>query len=199
MIKTILNKIINNIKLDVNELKIVKIVNTHIIFFKDIYPNTKVYDNYAKNIYGYIIQNFNKLELYIYNTETKQFDINSGNLKKVIEYKTDLLNKTPKNKLYGFLKYEKNNEVVFKITDIFEKGDKKSVKGITCKSSSTTIIKNNINKLDTKALKNIVNHTKFALCNDLEFLLKRNDDIKLNNKKWFYTPEEYYINFEHNV
>ena len=117
----------------------------------------------------------------------------------MIENKYNLLDKTPKNKLYGFLKYEKKNEVVFKITDIVEKGDKKSVKGITCTSPSTTIIKSNLSKLEPKLIKNLIYTSKTALCNDMEILLKRNDNIKLNNKKWFYTPEEYYIYFEHNV
>jgi hypothetical protein len=134
----------------------------------------------------------------VYNTSTKVFENNSGNIKKVIENKFNLLDKTPKNKLFGFLKYEKNNEVVFKITDIVEKGDKKSVKGMTCRSDSTTIIKQKLNKLAPKLIKNIVFNSKTALCNDIEILLKTNDKIKLNNKKWFYTPEEYYIYFEYN-
>ena len=198
VIKTILHKIINGIKLNINELKIEHIVKTHIIFFKDISPNIKENIDYKKNIYGFIIQNINNLELFVYNTSTKVFENNSGNIKKVIENKFNLLDKTPKNKLFGFLKYEKNNEVVFKITDIVEKGDKKSVKGMTCRSDSTTIIKQKLNKLAPKLIKNIVFNSKTALCNDIEILLKTNDKIKLNNKKWFYTPEEYYIYFEYN-
>jgi len=199
VIKTILYKIINSEKLSISEMKLENIVKTHIIFFKDISPNIKENSDYKKNIYGFIIQNINHLELFVYNNDTKIFEINSGNIKKVIEHKKSLLDKTPKNKLYGFLKYEKKNEVVFKITDIVEKGDKKSVKGITCTSPSTTIIKTNLGKLEPKLIKNINYNSKTALCNDMEMLLKRNDIIKLNNKKWFYTPEEYYIYFEHNA
>ena len=199
VIKTILYKIINSEKLSISEMKLENIVKTHIIFFKDISPNIKENSDYKKNIYGFIIQNINHLELFVYNNDTKIFEINSGNIKKVIENKKSLLDKTPKNKLYGFLKYEKKNEVVFKITDIVEKGDKKSVKGITCTSPSTTIIKTNLGKLEPKLIKNINYNSKTALCNDMEMLLKRNDIIKLNNKKWFYTPEEYYIYFEHNA
>ena len=61
------------------------------------------------------------------------------------------------------------------------------------------IIKTNLGKLEPKLIKNINYNSKTALCNDMEFLLKRNDNIKLNNKKWFYTPEEYYIYFEANI
>jgi hypothetical protein len=200
VIKTILEKIINGTKvnnLSIHEQKLEKIVKSHIIYLKDIFPNTKEVKG-VKNIYGFIIQNVTNLELFVYNEQTKTFENNSGNIKKVIEFKYNLLDKTPKNKLYGFLKYEKNNEISFKITDIVEKGEKKSVKGITCTSPSTTIIKSNLAKLDPKLIKNIVYSSKTALCNDFEMLLKHNDDIKLNNKKWFYTPEEYYIYFEYN-
>ena len=200
VIKTILGKIINGTKsnnLTINEQKLEKVVKSHIIYLKDIFPNTKDVDG-SKTIYGFIIQNVSNLELFVYNEQNKTFENNSGNIKKVVEFKYDLLDKTPKNKLYGFLKYEKNNEVSFKITDIVEKGEKKSVKGITCTSPSTTIIKNNLAKLDSKLIKNIVYNSKTALCNDFEMLLKHNDDIKLNNKKWFYTPEDYYIYFEYN-
>ena len=200
VIKTILGKIINTTKannLSIHEQKLEKVVKSHIIYLKDIFPNTKEVQG-GKNIYGFIIQNVTNLELFVYNEQTNIFENNSGNIKKVVEFKYELLDKTPKNKLYGFLKYEKNNEVSFKITDIVEKGEKKSVKGITCTSPSTTIIKSNLAKLDPKLIKNIVHSSKTALCNDFEMLLKHNDDIKLNNKKWFYTPEEYYIYFEYN-
>ena len=198
IIKTILNKIINNVKLTVNESKIEPLINNHIVLIKNIYPDSKEHKQSEKNIYGYLIKNINNLELFNYNTQINQFELDNGNLKKIIEYKFDLLNKTPKNKLFGFLKYEKNNEIVFKITDIDEKGDKKSVKGITCKTMSTSNIKKNLYKLDSKLIKNIKNNSISSLCIDVEYLLLSNDKLKLNNKKWFYTPEEYYIYFEYN-
>ena len=193
VIKTILGKLINSIKLSVSESKIEPMLAPHIVYLKDIFPSS---DN-KKSIYGYIIQNADHLDLFVYNEHNKLFEINNGNIKKVIEFKYSILDKTPKNKLFGFLKYEKNNEVVFKYIDIVEKGEKKSVKGITCRSPSTTIIKSNLNKLEPKLIKQIEYNTKFALCNDFELLLQRNDNVKLNNKKWFYTPEEYYIYFDY--
>ena len=198
IIKTILEKIINNVNLSINENKLENIITNYIVLTKHIYPDSKEHKQYEKNIYGYIIKNVSNLELYNYNTQIKQFELDNGNLKKIIEYKYDLLIKTPRNKLYGFLKYEKNNDIVFKITDIDEKGDKKSVKGITCKTMSTSNIKKNLSKLDSKLIKNIKNYSISSLCIDVEYLLLSNDKIKLNNKKWFYTPEEYYIYFEYN-
>ena len=198
IIKTILEKIINNVKLSINETKLESIINNHIVLVKHIYPDSKEHKQYEKNIYGYIIKNVNNLELFNYNTQTNKFELDNGNLKKIIEYKYDKLHKTPKNKLFGFLKYEKNNEVVFKIKDIDEKGDKKSVKGITCKTMKTSNIKKNLHNLDSKIIKNIKNNSISSLCIDVEYLLLSNDKIKLNNKKWFYTPEEYYIYFEYN-
>ncbi len=105
---------------------------------------------------------------------------------------------SPPNNLHGYLKYEKGIDIpAFKIKDISTKGDKKSVSGIKCNTKSTTDIKKNLNKLDDKILrmKNI-SYNKNALCNDIEILLKRNDSTTVNGKKWFYTPEEYFIFFE---
>jgi len=197
IIKTILEKKIINVTLTINETKLESIINNNIVLLKHIYPDSKEHKQYEKNIYGYIIKNINDLELFNYNTQIKKFEIDNGNLKKIIEYKYDLLQKTSNNKLFGFLKYEKNNEIVFKIKDIDEKGDKKSVKGITCKTMTTSNIKKNLHSLDSKIIKNLKNNSISSLCIDVEFLLLSNDKIKLNNKKWFYTTEEYYIYFEY--
>jgi hypothetical protein len=107
--------------------------------------------------------------------------------------------KTPYAQLYGFLKYEKKNtEPVFKITDIISKGEKKSVRGLSCSSKTASEIKKTLNKLDDKLVRFGIKHqSKVAFCNDAEVLLRRNDLIKKNGKKWFYTPEEHYIMFEY--
>ena len=105
---------------------------------------------------------------------------------------------TPPNNLHGFLKYEKGIDIpAFKIKDISEKGDKKSVVGIKCITDSTTNIKKKIYKLDDKIFKmKHINYNKNTLCNDIELLLKRNDAARVSGKKWFYTPEEFFIFFE---
>ena len=195
-IKELLNKIINNINLSVNEKKIEPILNNYIIYNKNINPNQKDNNDFRKNIYGFIIQHNNNLELWFYDTLTKIFEENSGNLKKVIEYKYNILNKTPNNNVYGFLKYEKNN-VVFKNVDFDEKGEKKSVKGISCNTMPTSTIKKLLFKLDPNFIKNIKHNTRVAFCNDMEYLLKSKDNKLVNKKKWFYTPEEYFIYFEY--
>ena len=163
----------------------------------DIFPDFKQNIDLKKNIYGFIIQNDNKLELF-YFTPEKKFEKNQGNLKKVVENRKEIINKTPSNKLYGFLKYEKHNmSPVFKIIDIIAKGEKKSVKGITCKTKKTSEIKKNLNKLDDKVLRSpTANYSIRVLCNDIEILMKRNDTIKKDGKKWYYSPEEFYILFE---
>ena len=197
IIKTFLEKYINNKALSNNEKKIENSIKKYIIFMNDIFPDYKPNIDLKKNIYGFIIQNDNKLELF-YFTPEKKFEKNQGNLKKVVENRKEIINKTPSNKLYGFLKYEKHNmSPVFKIIDIIAKGEKKSVKGITCKTKKTSEIKKNLNKLDDKVLRSpTANYSIRVLCNDIEILMKRNDTIKKDGKKWYYSPEEFYILFE---
>ena len=100
------------------------------------------------------------------------------------------MNAIPNNKLYGYIKYEKGREHPhFKITDTLTKGEK-------CNTKTTNEIKKNLNKLNDKLLKTKkIQFNKLILCNDVELLMKRNDNIKLNGKKWYYTPEEYEIYF----
>ena len=196
IIKVILSKIVHGEKLTDNETKFEKIIKNHIVYIKDMFPNTKVESDIKKSIYGFIIQNENKLELFILNSE-KEFTKNQGNLRKIIEYYKNLMNKTPSHKLYGFLKYEKGRDApIFKITDIITKGDRKATIGSSCYTKSTNEIKKTLNKLDDKILKNKNIITgKNILCNDIEIIMRRNDKIKLDGKKWFYTPEEYEIYF----
>lgn len=195
IIKNILEKIVHGIRLSQNEHKFENIIKSHIIYLNDVFPDSKTETDIKKSIYGFIIQNENKLELYILNAN-KEFEKNQGNLRKVIEQRKIILNKTPNSKLYGYLKYEKGREVpLFKITDI-TKGEKKSASGITCATKKTNEIKKKLNRLDDKILKNkafLMN--KNILCNDIEVLLKRNDIMKVDGKKWYYTPEEYEIYF----
>jgi hypothetical protein len=196
IIKIILSKIVHGNKLLDNERKFENNIKKHIVYMKDVFPDTRQETDIKKSIYGFIIQNENKLELFILNSE-KEFEKNQGNLRKIIEHHKKLMNKTPSNKLYGYLKYEKGRDApIFKITDIITKGDKKAVSGNVCSTKSVNDIKKNINKLDDKILKNknIVT-SKNVLCNDIEILMKRNDEIKLDGKKWYYTPEEYEIYF----
>lgn len=208
ILKKLLEKIIKNIKLNDNEKKIKLSIQTNIVYINEIYHDTvsqnknqiNIKTNISikdiENIYGFIIQNDYKLELFIL-TDEKIFEKNQGNLRKIIEYRKNQIKQTPPNNLYGYLKYEKGVDIpAFKIKDISTKGDKKSVIGIKCITKNTPDIKKNLNKLDDKILRSKhINYNKNALCNDIELLLLRNDFNKLNNKKWYYTPEEYIITF----
>ena len=164
---------------------------------KDVFPNAKQYDNPTKNIYGFIIQNESKLELF--HLTNDKFEKTLGNINKIIEHKKEIMSKTPNAQLYGFLKYEKqNSEPEFKITDIISKGDKKSVTGKRCKLKTSSEIKKTLNKLDDRILRaGVKNESIGKFCNDVEVLLRRNDLIKKNGKKWFYSAEEAFIAFEY--
>lgn len=207
ILKNLLEKLVQNLKLNDYENKIKTSIQKNIVYMNEIFHDNRSQNVSHKNkdfgtkdinnIYGFIIQNDFKLELFIL-TDNKKFEKNQGNLRKIIEFRKNMIKTTPPNNLHGYLKYEKDIDIPsFKIKDISTKGDKKSVSGIKCISDSTTNIKKNLNKLDNKILySKYINYNKNALCNDIELFLVRNDYEKLNNKKWFYTPEEYFITFE---
>jgi hypothetical protein len=201
---------VQHIQLSDDENKIKSSIHGNIVYMNEIFHDTRsrkgsdtMIHKDAKdtraidNIYGFIIQNDSKLELFIL-TDEKIFEKNQGNLRKIVEFRKNQMKTTPNNNLYGYLKYEKGIDIpVFKMVDIITKGEKKSVSGIKCITDSTTNIKKNLNKLDDKILRSKhINYNKNALCNDIEIILKRYDAEKLNKKKWFYTPEEYFIGFE---
>lgn len=197
ILKTLLEKIVRGVKLNDNERKLEPSIRNNIVYINEVFHNIQERDKDAKkSIYGFIIQNVNRLELFILNDD-KKFEKNTGNLKKIVEYRKNSMKVTPNNKLYGFLRYEKGNEMPqFKIKDIETKGERKAVRGITCITKPTTEIKKNLNKLDDKILKaKFASTNKNALCNDIELLFKRYDNDKKDGKKWFYTPEEYEIYF----
>lgn len=198
IIKNILEKIVVGTRLTENEKKVEDIVKKHLVYLKDVFPDTKHEHDIKKNIYGFIIENEeSKLELYILN-ESNQFEKNLGNLKKIIENFKAKLAKIPHSKMYGYLKYEKPNDgPTFKIADVVVvKGDKSPMRGATCIYKRINDIKKNLNKLDDRILKakNVLDN-KNALCNDVEILLKRFDTMRQDNRKWYYTPEEYHIYF----
>lgn len=143
--------------------------------------------------YAFILMKFDKLTVEYYDDKSLTFVSDNGLLKKVIKLKLDILKKKTVNKLYGYLAYKgKNKEAVFKITDLIQKGDKKSVKGFKCLDGQSQDIKKYIKMISSTYFSNFNgNFNKKILCNDLELLLK----IKNNEggKIYFFTPEEYYI------
>jgi hypothetical protein len=194
ILKTLLDKIIKGVRLTESDKRIEVAIKNNIVYYSDIFPDRKKGDDTRENIYGFIILNDNKLELYSA-IPGGGFENNSGNLGKFKEFRKYQLNKYPANKLYGYLKYEKG-DAQFKITDIETKGEKKSVTGITCKTKNTKDIKKKIRALDSKViLQPGFVDIKNVLCNDVEALLRRNDAQHINGKKWYYSPEDYYIYF----
>jgi hypothetical protein len=88
---------------------------------------------------------------------------------------------------YGYLKFDKTDQPPqFKIRDI-SKGDKKSVKGITCIYKSRQEIYQHLKKLEP-ASKEVTN--KKMMCDDIEVILRRNDKSRKDGKRWFYSAEE---------
>ena len=212
LLKTILEKYIQGVKLSGDEQLLYSTMHKNIIYEYEIfYEHSHARQQQAKreqqqakrekedkdmNVYGFIIQNDNKLELFIL-TDDRYFEKNQGNIRKIIEYRKNKMKDTPPNNLYGFLKYEKGIDIpVFKIVDSISKVEKNYISGIKCNTKSTTSIKKYLYKLDDKIFKQKFITNKNALCNDIEILLVRNDVNKLNKKKWFYTPEEYFIFFD---
>ena len=206
ILKNLLEKIVQGGRLSDDENKIKLSIRPNVVYTDEIFHYARDHREHqekehrvekdASDIYGFIIQNDYKLELFIL-TDEKRFEKNHGNLRKIIEFRKSQMTNTPANNLHGYLKYEKGIDVpTFKIKDV-SKGEKKSVSGIKCITKSTTDIKKNVNKLDDKILRSKnVSYNKNALCNDIELLLKRNDAARVSGKKWFYTPEEFFIFFE---
>jgi hypothetical protein len=196
ILKTLLDKIIKSVKLNESEKRVEHAIQQNIVYFQDIFPERKRDADTRKNIYGFVIQNSARLELYSALPEGG-FENDSGNVNKYKEYRKAVLSKTPMNKLHGYLKYEKSNsEPIFKITDIAIKGEKKSVTGIICTLKGAKYIISKIKSLDSRVVRGEgFQYTKTILCNDVEALLRRNDMIKLNGRKWYYSPEDYGIYF----
>lgn len=192
ILKVLLDKIIKGVRLNDNEKRVEHVIKNNIVYMSNIFPDRK---KDKDNIYGFVIMNENKLELWS-TLESGGFENDSGNINKIKEFRKDQLNKTPMAKLYGYLKYEKHNsEPSFKITDL-SMGEKKSVTGTTCIISPLKDILKKIKIIDSRILRyDNFQYSKNIVCNDLEALLKRNDNVKLNGKKWYYTPEDYHIYF----
>ncbi len=175
----------NNFVLIINKIKVHYYNNP----FSEVQLRKLLEEN---NMFGFIIQKNDKLQFYSYDDNTDKFDSNSGVLKKIFENNKRIL--SDYNKLYGFLSYtDTNKSGTFKITDIAQKGEKKSVKGFTCINSTIQIIKKNINRVYKDIYKGLHNavYQKGILCNDLEILLKRKDSESEN--KWYYIAEHYTI------
>jgi hypothetical protein len=147
--------------------------------------------NKDKTIIGYrLIENDNQI-FYKYNSSNNSFD-NDINLQlqvldiQKIKY-SNLKTSEKDNNIYGYLKFDKIDQPPqFKIKDL-SKGEKKSIKGITCVYMSRGEIYKHLKTLDNKS-KEVTN--KKMMCDDIEVLMRRNDTNKKDGKRWFYSVEE---------
>ena len=104
-----------------------------------------------------------------------------------VNYINDSSKNLEKNNFSGYLKFEKiNKPPVFKLRNVV-KGDKKSIKGISCLYKSRREIYNNLKTFDNK-VKSIGN--KKIMCDNIEIYMRRNDIMKKDNKRWFFNVEE---------
>ncbi len=143
--------------------------------------------NKDQTIIGYRLVENDKQTFYKYNNNI--FDIDQGLQTQVLDMQNILYKKsnTVSNKLYGYLKFDKIDQLPqFKIRDL-SKGDKKAIKGISCVYKSRPEIYQHLKHLDPKS-KEVTN--KKMMCDDIEIILRRNDKERKDNKRWFYSVEE---------
>lgn len=190
IITNILTKYNINSELSYEEEKLLPLINKYCISYSDIFTSDS--SNKLK-VYGFIVMNFDKLTFLYFDEDQLKFLQDNGLLKKVIKVKNNQLNNKGNNKLFGYLNYkDKYKEADYKITDLIQKGDKKSVKGFKCLNGQSQDVIKYIKMIQPKYFNKVsINKNKNVLCNDLEILMKMKDAE--NNKKFFYTPEEYFI------
>jgi hypothetical protein len=186
VLKKLVGKMMTSIRLQDLEVKLESIIRNNIVFYNDIYTM------HNKELYGFIIANENKLELWNYNHNKNEFQLDTGNQSRYLEN----VRRRPKeiSKIYGFLTYESRElPPKFKILDKVSKGEKESVKGMVCGYVQPRLMEVYFNMLypgvsfSTKG-----NTNKAAICNDLELGFMRKS-LRDTSKIWFFTPEQHII------
>lgn len=184
-LKTVLEKAIKKEKLNKPENILMDVLKSNIIYQKDIDLSN------SKQIYGFRLVENGNLVFYSYNSDQKDFIIDEGSQLKILDiYKIrNQRDKKPKdNKIYGYLKFDKPDVLpLFKIRDT-SKGDKKSIKGITCVFNSRKEIFTYLKNVEPKS-KEISN--KKVMCDDIEVILRRNNDKNKDGNIWFYNSEDF--------
>lgn len=185
LLKNILLKEINNKKFTALESKLFNCLKDNIIRVGDLEHNNN------KQIYGYRLAESNKQIFYRYLAAQNDFEVDEGNQHRIrdaqkIRYLRSGGVKT--NDLYGYLKFDKiDNPPLFKIRD-FRKGDKKSIKGISCVYKSRKEIYDHLKSLypETKEINN-----KKVMCDDIEVILRRYDKEEKDGRRWFFNVEQF--------
>jgi hypothetical protein len=180
----ILLKIIKNEKLDTIEQFLYQSLELNII------RKGYIERNRDQTIVGFrLVENDNQT-FYKYNSNNNSFSLDQGFQNQILDIQNVIYNKSNKfdsYKLYGYLKFDKIDQPPqFKIRDL-SKGDKKSIKGISCVYKSRPEIYQHLKELDNKS-KEVTN--KKVMCDDIEVILRRNDKSNKLGKRWFYTVEE---------
>ena len=174
-------------------LDIIEYFNNNLIYKnRDIYYNKKF--NSKDKIIGFTIDK----KYYCYSSDTHMISECSTDIKDKINISKkmkELSNKNSKkikyNKIYGFMEKWKNENYIFKIYDgtretgaltlEMKKSKRSEIKGKRCETFKSkelqTIIKNLNIKINSKNIKNI--------CRDIEYILRKLEIDKYDNKKWF--------------
>jgi hypothetical protein len=185
LIKTVLTSDYNSLK--PIEKQFLECLQHNIIKVGDVEHNGDT------QIYGYRIVDNDKQVFYRYISSQNDFVIDEGNQHRIIDaQKVKYLRLKGKDKitndLYGYLKFDKmDTPPLFKIRD-FSKGDKKSIKGISCVYKSRREIYEHLKSLynNSKEINN-----KKIMCDDIEVVLRRYDKQRKDGKRWFFNVEEY--------
>jgi hypothetical protein len=184
LLNYLLLKEINNISLSQLDKSLLKCLDNNIIrkgYIERSNDNT---------IYGYRLIENDKQTFYKYQVNENTFEFDTGiqlqilDLQKINYSRSDMMNY---NQFYGYLKFDKSDQpALFKIRDL-TKGDKKSIKGITCVYKSRKEIYDHLKSVYPNA-KDISN--KKMMCDDIEIIMRRNDIARKGGKRWFYSAEE---------
>uniref|UniRef100_A0A6C0E5H1 Helicase ATP-binding domain-containing protein n=1 Tax=viral metagenome TaxID=1070528 RepID=A0A6C0E5H1_9ZZZZ len=187
LLKNVLIKDSLNQNMKPIEKDLLKCLMSNIISVDDLEHNGD------KQIYGYRLIENDKQIFYRYISTQNDFVIDEGNQHRIVDaLKIKYLRLKEKDKvtndLYGYLKFDKSdNPPLFKLRD-FSKGDKKSIKGISCVYKSRREIYDHLKSLynNTKEINN-----KRVMCDDIEVVLRRYDKQRKDGKRWFFNVEEY--------
>ncbi len=185
LLNYLLLKVINNNKLNPLENSLFDCLQQNIIY------KGYIEHNKDKSIVGYRLIENDKQIFYKYNSSNNSFENNINLELQVLDIQkikyANLKTSDKDNNVYGYLKFDKMDQPAqFKIKDL-SKGEKKSIKGITCVYMSRGEIYKHLKTLDNKS-KEVTN--KKMMCDDIEVIMRRNDMNKKDGKRWFYSVEE---------
>ena len=189
--QNIIIKIIKKENFSIIENFIKKIILDRYIIYHNDFKNISS----KKEIYGFIINNYKELNIYKFNKSNNKFILDNAYNLKIINNLIDKLdiNNFKYNEIYSYNVIDnKNGSCNLKIVDSSFR-DKKSQKGSKCIDKSKLLIDNYYKLLLNKKIKKL---KKNIMCNDLEILFKRKNEME--KKKWYLNEIEYLLVTEYN-